>query len=142
MTEEEIRLAHKAAIKARDWATAANIVRGNPNIFGHPPPGVPDEIACLANDPAEPEWMLIKWSVQENDCQGLLGCRPYIVRSRQADHLDSSVNPSLARAWFDDYVARGRASGPGRDQIGETYFLVQVVTRVHLTDFNGDPIPE
>lgn len=133
------RMAHKAAIAEKDWTTAAQIKRDNPEIFGAPPPGVSDEIAAIVNDPSEPAYMVVEWRIQKNDCQGSSGCRPYSVSANQFDHLPAGKTEAEVTAWFERYVQNRATMGPAKDQLGSTLYLLKVERIELMTDFDGNP---
>lgn len=140
MKQSAERLAYRAAVATRNWAEAARIVREHPDIFGRPPPGVPDEIACVANDPMEPGWMIVEWRVQKNDCKGVPSCKPYLLNAVQFDHLSASTFVAEVAAWFEGYMQRRREAGPCKDQLGQTLYLLKVERIVPITDFEGELI--
>jgi hypothetical protein len=131
------RLDYKAAIAKKDWDKALKIVLASPAIFGIPPKGVPASLAAVATDPQEPEWMVLEWSVQKNDCKGSSSCREYKLRTNQFDHKPAGLTEEEIQAWFQQYVQNRQDHAPSKDQLGQTLYLLKVEKIVQITDFNG-----
>jgi hypothetical protein len=131
------RREYRAALADKDWAKAAQLVRDNPDIFGTPPPGVSDEIACLVNDPLEPGWMVVEWSVQKNKCKGQPHCKSYTKIANQFDHLPLTATKEEVEAWFQNYINNRVEHAPAKDQIGQTLYLLKVEEVVQITGFDG-----
>jgi hypothetical protein len=130
------RLDYRAAIARKDWDAALKIVKDSPEIFGVPPKGVPPSLGAIATDPLVPQWMVVEWSVQKNACKSS-NCREYTLRAHQFDHAPAGLTDEKVQAWFQKYVQNRQDSGPSKDRLGQTLYLVKVEQIVPITDFKG-----
>ena len=137
----EIRRKYKDAVAIRNYKEAIRIRSENPDIFGAPLENVLENIAAIADDPLEPKWMVVEWSVQKNACKDEKpGCSEYIFRSLQFDHLPAGVTEEEINEWFQKYVDNRIQAKGGRLQLGTTLYLVEVKEIKQITDFEGEVI--
>jgi hypothetical protein len=135
------RLAYRAALSSRDWAEARRRRDLHPAELGAAPDVEDDALACLASDPNDVGWMIVQWSVQAVDCDGQPGCRPWLLRARQFDHLGLAATQDEALIRFRQYVQDRRDYSAGA-QVGTTLFLCKVVRTVPIVDLDGAKIME
>jgi hypothetical protein len=148
MSQSEIRLAYKNALASKDYQTALEIVLSDPAEFSVPPPEgeAADDIRAIATDPTTIEYMLIDWDVRYNSkAEECSTCGPpYTLTQAQFDHYTGDPTQEELDAWFDQYKNSSVKSiqdlpeGQRSPQLGLTQYLVKVIKRADITDFDGN----
>ena len=148
MAKSEIRLAYENALVSKDYQTALEIVLSDPAEFSVPPPEgeASDAIRAIATDPTKIEYMLIDWEVRYSPkAEGCRTCGPpYSLIQAQFDHYTGDPTQEELDAWFDQYKNSSVKSiqdlpeGQPSPQLGLTQYLVKVIKRADITDFDGN----